>query len=28
MSASYTCSWNTTTAANGSYTLTTKAYDA
>jgi hypothetical protein len=27
MSASYTCSWNTTTAANGSYTLTTKAYD-
>jgi subtilisin family serine protease len=25
--ASYSCSWNTTTAANGAHTLTTKAYD-
>jgi subtilisin family serine protease len=25
--ASYTCSWDTTTAANGTHTLTTKAYD-
>jgi hypothetical protein len=26
--APYNCSWNTTTVANGSYTLTAKAYDA
>jgi subtilisin family serine protease len=27
MAASYSCAWDTTTAANGSYSLTTKAWD-